>query len=213
MAWGGVQALYQQGGLTLVGIVWMSVVSLAVGLERVWSVWVYRRRLRVSSALILGHLQQRRTTMAQAVNASMPAHPGAAVFALVLGERVASLGEVRRLQHKILRAVRSRVWLVGSMGALAPFVGLMGTVVGVMQAFRSIGEQGAGGFQTVSAGISEALVATAGGIMVGIEAVLLFNYLQVLIGHYAAELKEAVEEMGEWCTEASDGAEKSNHKP
>src|SRR5208283_1356103 len=103
----------------------------------------------------------------------------------------------------ILRSVRRRLWVLASIGAIAPFVGLFGTVLGVMEAFHQIGLSGAGGFQVVSGGISEALVTTAAGIFVGIEAVVLFNYLQVYVGEYSATLRESTEEVIESVAQAN----------
>jgi biopolymer transport protein ExbB/TolQ len=66
-----------------------------------------------------------------------------------------------------------------------------------MEAFAAMGSEGAGGFAVVSMGLSEALITTAAGIFVAVEAVLLFNGLQVLTALYGAELKEAAEEVAE----------------
>jgi biopolymer transport protein ExbB len=69
--------------------------------------------------------------------------------------------------------------VVGTIGSLAPYVGLLGTVVGIIRAFRDMAVHGAGGFEVVAAGISEALVATGAGLVVAITALAFFNYLQV----------------------------------
>ena len=187
--------LYQQASATLFALVVMSVLALGVGLERLFSTWSFRRRMLAATQHILQHLRDGKHTMAQAVNVSLPWHPATPLFELLLGEREIGTAEIRRVQGRVMRRARRRLWMLGSIGAIAPFVGLFGTVLGVMEAFHAIGEQGTGGFQVVSAGISEALVTTAAGIFVGVEAVVLFNYLQVYIGEYAAELRESVEEI------------------
>jgi len=66
----------------------------------------------------------------------------------------------------------------------APFVGLLGTVVGVISAFQGIAASGSGGIGSVSAGISEALVETALGLVVAIPAVWFYNYLTGRIEYY-----------------------------
>jgi biopolymer transport protein ExbB/TolQ len=198
----GLAALYARGGVTFIVIVSLSAVALAVGLERWYATWTYKKRLDIATTRILGHLQEGNRTMAQAVNATLAWHPATPLFALLLDEkREGGVGEVKRLQQRIVRRVRRRLWLLASIGAIAPFVGLFGTVVGVMEAFQHIAEQGTGGFPVVSAGISSALIATAGGIFVGIESVLLFNYLQVYVGEYTALLKESAEEVLEQASE------------
>ncbi len=74
------------------------------------------------------------------------------------------------------RMERGIVFL-GTVGANAPFVGLFGTVLGVIKAFRDMSLQSEAGAAAVMAGISEALVATAVGLMVAIPAVVAYNYL------------------------------------
>jgi biopolymer transport protein ExbB len=69
-----------------------------------------------------------------------------------------------------------RVALLGTLGNNAPFIGLFGTVLGIIRAFHDLASDTQGGAQTVMAGISEALVATAVGLMVAIPAVMAFNY-------------------------------------
>jgi len=67
---------------------------------------------------------------------------------------------------------------LGTVGNNAPFVGLFGTVIGIIKAFHDLAQNTQGGASTVMAGISEALVATAIGILVAIPAVAAFNYFQ-----------------------------------
>jgi biopolymer transport protein ExbB len=85
------------------------------------------------------------------------------------------------------------VWVIGTIGSLAPYVGLFGTVIGIMIAFQDMAEHGAGGFEVVAAGISEALVATAAGLFVAIVALTFFNYLQVRVGAIAATYARSCE--------------------
>lgn len=104
---------------------------------------------------------------------------------------------MRREERRVMATLRARVWLLGSTGALMPFLGLLGTVVGVLVAFRSIGESGESGFSVVASGISEALIATAAGLFVALEAVALYNMLQNLIGAQARELSLLIDEVVE----------------
>jgi biopolymer transport protein ExbB len=85
------------------------------------------------------------------------------------------------------------LWVVGTIGSLAPYVGLFGTVVGIIRAFQDMVEHGVGGFEVVGAGISEALVATAVGLFVAIVALLFFNYLQVRVGSIAGTYARSCE--------------------
>lgn len=189
--------LIEQGGTTFVLILLMSVLALTVGIERWSAMFVARKRMLESTDRILEHLRTHNRTMALAVNSTLAHHPGTKLFELLLSERVVPHTEVKRMQARIIRATKTRLWVLGTIGATAPFVGLFGTVVGIMRSFRSIGESGGGGFAVVSGGISEALVTTAAGIAVGVLAMVLFNYLGVQAGAYSAELRENAEEIAE----------------
>ncbi len=76
---------------------------------------------------------------------------------------------------------------LATIGNNAPFVGLFGTVLGIIQAFHHLSEQASTGMQMVTAGISEALVATAIGILVAIPAVAAYNFFQRKVKSAAAE--------------------------
>jgi biopolymer transport protein ExbB len=85
--------------------------------------------------------------------------------------------------------------LIATVGSTAPFVGLFGTIVGIINAFRTMAMSGQGGLASVSAGIAEALVTTALGIGVAIPAVWLFNSLTQRISHVLTEMEGVAEEL------------------
>ena len=74
--------------------------------------------------------------------------------------------------------LRKHLWILGTVASSAPFIGLLGTVVGIIRSFESMAVAGTGGFAVVAAGISEALVATALGLGVAIIALIFYNYFQ-----------------------------------
>jgi biopolymer transport protein ExbB len=92
-----------------------------------------------------------------------------------------------------VHGLRRGLWILGTVGSLAPYVGLLGTVFGIIRAFQAMAAEGAGGFEVVAAGISEALVATAVGLAVAITALLFFNYLSVRVTNIANTLARACE--------------------
>lgn len=110
-----------------------------------------------------------------------------------------------REQKRLNGTMKARSWMLGTAGALMPFVGLFGTVLGVMSAFQAIGDSGQGGFAVVSSGISQALVATAVGIAVALEAVVLFNVLQSITGKLSRDLSLLVDELLELIVAARKG--------
>ena len=108
------------------------------------------------------------------------------------GESIHRAAERERQRFSLW--MKRRLWALGTMGALAPFVGLFGTVIGIIRAFRAIAVTGAGGFSVVAEGVSEALVATAGGIGVAILAVAFYNYFQTRGNQTTVEVKLVVDE-------------------
>jgi biopolymer transport protein TolQ len=99
------------------------------------------------------------------------------------GASDAMLGDIESIERSLHRAqttaiteMESRVPLLGTTASAGPFIGLFGTVWGIMNSFRNIGAKGAANLATVAPGIAEALVATAIGLMAAIPAVIFYNY-------------------------------------
>ena len=84
---------------------------------------------------------------------------------------------------------------LATIGATAPFVGLLGTVVGIITAFQGIAATGSGGLGAVSAGISEALVETALGLVVAIPAVWFYNYFTGRLEYFNVEMDNSSSEL------------------
>ena len=92
-------------------------------------------------------------------------------------------------QFEEVQGAGSNLWMLGTIGAAAPFIGLFGTVIGIIRAFHAMAIAGTGGFAVVAAGISEALIATALGLAVGIVAVVFYNYFQARVERIDAALR------------------------
>ena len=88
--------------------------------------------------------------------------------------------------------------ILASTGSTAPFVGLLGTVLGILNAFKLVGQQGSGGIGTIGVAIAEALIVTGYGLMVAIPSVLLFNWLSGRLAKYEAGL--AARARASWST-------------
>ena len=84
---------------------------------------------------------------------------------------------MRRAASGELTNLEALVSFLGTTGATAPFIGLLGTVIGIMNAFQKIGIDKNAGLETVAPGIGGALVATAFGLFAAIPAVIAYNYL------------------------------------
>jgi biopolymer transport protein ExbB len=97
--------------------------------------------------------------------------------------------QLEESRYEGLQNLKQNIWILGTIGSSAPFIGLFGTVVGIIKSFHNMSIAGSGGFSVVAGGISEALVATAAGLVVGITSVVAYNYLQVRVARINAELK------------------------
>jgi biopolymer transport protein ExbB len=104
----------------------------------------------------------------------------------------ASLERMKMLQLSLLER---RLYLLGTVGATAPFIGLFGTVIGIQRAFHSIALQNNAGIGVVGAGVSEALVATAVGLGLAIVSVIAYNTLNSLVDHVVLEMDLAADEV------------------
>ena len=203
----------KQGSASMWVIVACSVIALAVALERGIALWGFTARARrladaVTRALYRGDLDDGRAQCERSGSAAADVFLAGLVAAAPprSGGRPAAGPEkltraVERERQQVNMRLRRNLWILGTVGATAPFVGLFGTVVGIMHAFRQMAQTGQGGFTVVAAGISEALITTAGGIAVAIEAVVIFNFLNVHVQKLALQLRLLTEEFLEIVTE------------
>jgi len=99
--------------------------------------------------------------------------------------------QAQREQQNMKRGLN----LLATVGSTAPFIGLLGTVVGIINAFQQMAATGSGGLATVSAGISEALVTTAFGLLVAIPAVMAYNYMQGWVDARMVDMTESSNEL------------------
>jgi len=98
-------------------------------------------------------------------------------------------------KEEALIEMKRGLGLLATIGSTAPFIGLFGTVVGIINAFRGIAANGSGGMAAVSGGIAEALVATALGIFVAIPAVVAFNQFTGKLDQFQVEMNKASSEL------------------
>lgn len=179
----------------------MSVVSLTVILDR----FTVLRRARLNAKGLAGNLVK--IIRAQGAAAALEycqrfSQPAARVMAAVIihggGRQERERAGQYALQAEINR-MEAYVPILGTVGATAPFVGLLGTVLGIIKAFQDIAINAGAGPEIVSAGIAEALIATAFGLMVAIPAVMFYNYCVNTIQRMTQEIDlaayEVIEEM------------------
>lgn len=136
--------------------------------------------------------QHQKSHVAQVVSAGILEYEGVREAG---GDPVASLELVtsglRDSMSETLIQLKQGLGFLATIGSTAPFVGLFGTVAGIINAFRNIAATGSGGMSVVSGGIAEALVTTALGIFVAIPAVAAFNYFTGKIENFHIEMNRA----------------------
>ncbi len=93
--------------------------------------------------------------------------------------------------------LKQHMWMLGTIASSAPFVGLFGTVWGIMESFKKIGASGKAGFNVVAGSISEALIATGAGILVAVIAVMIYNYLNTKIANTATNFKYSLGDLAD----------------
>jgi len=189
--------------MTLLGTEWilwlliiLSVVSIAIAVERMW---FFLRQGRLKNEVIedfYGKLRSRDYVAASELVSNYPTSLEAKVALEGLNHREGGLGSIQEATTAYLlrqRKVLDRGLVVlATLGNNAPFIGLFGTVLGIIKAFHDLGTNPAGGAAVVMAGISEALVATAIGLVVAIPAVIAFNYFQRQIKVIATDAQAMV---------------------
>jgi biopolymer transport protein ExbB/biopolymer transport protein TolQ len=111
-------------------------------------------------------------------------------------ETIASSGRALERAEAIVHAKLKRgLSVLATIGATAPFVGLLGTVIGILHAFQQIATQKIAGIGAVAGGISEALVTTAFGLFVAIPAVMAFNYFTGRVESFDVEMDNSSSEL------------------
>ncbi len=102
---------------------------------------------------------------------------------------------IERVTAKTAAEMKRGLGSLATIGATAPFVGLLGTVMGIINAFASMSTAGSGGLTAVSAGIAEALITTAAGLFVAIPAVWFYNYFATKADMITIEMSNASSEL------------------
>jgi biopolymer transport protein ExbB len=193
------------GGFAMWPLVICSLAVWAVIFERLWR---YRKlgeglrafHLQALNMLLRGDRQALRNLVHH--NSSLPT---ARLLAVALERQDSKdqrlkdrwLEAVERKRQLVNMELRENLWILGTIGSSAPFIGLFGTVVGVLGSFQSMAKTGSGGFAVVSAGISESLIATAAGIVVAVIAVMAYNAFQTRWSQLILTIRVQTEELAE----------------
>jgi biopolymer transport protein ExbB/biopolymer transport protein TolQ len=209
--------MWNEMGLVAKGIgvilIIMSMISFGVAIERIYTFSQARKQSKLYAPQVAKHLKEGRLKDAIAVSSSKNYRYSHLAKVVLAGlqeyqfqqETSSNLSRedlVDTVRRAIQRAsaltandLKKGVSSLATIGATAPFVGLLGTVVGIITAFQGIAATGSGGLAAVSAGISEALVETALGLVVAIPAVWFYNYLTGRIEYFNVEMDNSSSEL------------------
>lgn len=185
--------MIQQGWIATYPLLAFSVVTVTIILERAWSLrGIVPQTLALAEA-IRAPLERGNFQAALEASQAQAGTPAGRIFADVIArhatdslEYLSDLTEDKRFEE--IEALKGPLWVLGTVSSSAPFIGLFGTVVGIIKAFHNMAVMGSGGFSVVAAGISEALVATALGLGVAIVALVFYNFFQTQIERIEAAL-------------------------
>jgi len=194
-------------------LVIMSMISFGVAIERIYTFAQARKQSKLYAPQVAKHLKDGRLKDAIAISSSKNyrySHLAKVVLAGMqeyqfqqeAGGNLSREDLVDTVRRAIQRAsaltandLKKGVSALATIGATAPFVGLLGTVVGIINAFHGISTSGSSGLAAVSSGISEALVETALGLVVAIPAVWFYNYLSGRIENFNVEMDNSSSEL------------------
>ncbi len=189
--------LFIEGGFIMWPLLICSLLVWAVAIER----WFYINKFKVQSSMVYSNaldlLQQKKWEELKGVSRSVNPLIQKVYFNLLDNGRGSILwkNNIERRFQETQVGLKKYLWILGTIGNLAPFIGLFGTVVGIIKSFESIASTGKSGFSVVSAGLAEALIATAAGIIVAVISVMFFNYFQTKIRNLSLSFKNEVEEV------------------
>lgn len=181
------------GGVTMATLIFLSIVSIGVVLERL----AFFKQVRRATASLRAAMQeaferqQYDQVLEQCRGSESPL--AAMILAEAASGRDAESADAERVMILTMRGEMARMKqylpILATIASIAPFVGLFGTCKGIIAAFSDIATQGMGGPSVIAAGISEALVATATGLLVAIPALMFYNYFTKAIANLALELE------------------------
>ncbi|TAM75844.1 MotA/TolQ/ExbB proton channel family protein [bacterium] len=193
-------AFMRQGGFDMWILLLLSVITVAIVIER----YVFFARQHGDSTALLKQIGQRIATddikgAIDYCNKSRGMLPKVLAFGLRRGEKsradITDALSIALLEQ--LNTLEANLPAVGTIAVIAPFVGLFGTVLGIIRAFQDIALKGNASPAVVSAGVAEALITTAAGLAVAVVAVIFFNYYKARIKAYNQEMIVAANKLAE----------------
>ncbi len=192
--------LFRQGGFIMYPLLIFSILAWSIGLYKIFTLWSFGKEYEKVYEDVLQLIQANRLSeLSSAFRRAnvFIANPYETVIDRVHNSKEEMLERLSRKLVETNSMLKKGLWILGSISSSAPFVGLFGTVMGIMGSFKAIGTTGKSGFSVVAAGISESLVATAAGIIVAVVALLFYNFLQTRVNAIATDFRLKLEEVAD----------------
>lgn len=187
------------GGTVMYFLILCSVVSVAIIIERLVFYRGCAKQERTQFMLaIRQHLLSGDISGALTVCKSTPSPNSSVIAAGLSAPSLESKQVADAMQREIIvetNNLEERTSIVGTIGSTAVYIGLLGTVWGIIKTFRDISTVGSSGISVVIGGISEALVCTAAGLIVAIPAVIAYNYFVKRINLFISEMELCASEL------------------
>jgi len=189
--------LFLRGGWVMWPLLIFSVLSWAVILERLYTYITLRPKLAELAAALINSLKSGDLASARQICLAGKPQVNEIFVTALETKRPRDLAErmTERSRVRLMSQLKRNLWILGTIGSASPFIGLLGTVVGIVRAFHDMAEKGAGGFSVVAGGISEALIATAAGLIVAIVALITYNIFVTVANQTINGVKLATEEL------------------
>jgi biopolymer transport protein ExbB len=185
--------IVKAGGWMMLPIVCCSIVAMAIVIERLWTLQAKRVTppnlvAQVLQWVRVGQIDQKKL---QALRSGSPLGRLLATGIINLHQERSTMKECiedvgRHVVHELERYLNA----LGTIAAVSPLLGLLGTVTGMIKAFNAISVGGVGDPSVVAGGIAEALVATAAGLIVAIPAMLLYRFLRGRVGDLVVSMEQ-----------------------
>ena len=206
--------------LVVIGLFIMSAWSIGVMIDRLLAYSAARKQSRAFAPAVAGALKEgkldeaikiadryKKSHLAKVVVAGLQEFQAHQMSSEISGDDIeASQRALERAEAIVHAELKRGISTLATIGSTAPFVGLFGTVVGIINAFKGISSEKSTGLSAVAGGISEALVTTAVGLFVAIPAVWMYNYFTNRVEAFDVEMGNSSSELIDYFLKRSQKA-------
>lgn len=201
--------LLEKGGITVIVLIFCSILSIGVVFEKfiafkgIKEDFINKIKDRVTSSLKNGNFNEALFFCEKSTYSWFLfkiSSPVAAVYKFMIDNRNNYNEEklyekaIQKLDKELIK-LEKRLGILATLGAVAPFIGLFGTVLGIIKSFSALSINDISNYSQVMAGISEALIATAVGLVVAVPAVIFYNYFSKQIKIHLPIMEEAIQDV------------------